>query len=168
MQRWILCGQYLPIFGNCFVHTSSVHLIIPFTASMKTLFQVRLPVPYGPYHSLFQVRLPMPCHSRDYPILPNLRSCLFRFHMNNAAAALNLCVVLICSHLIILPVSLQSWEDISTSSVQSGDRQQSMAFRCKSCWGIFDSTASYRQHSIHCWAQGTEYADPSNMAEFTF
>ena len=61
-------------------------------------------------------------------------------------------------------------EKINTSSVQSGGGQQSFAFKCKSCRGIFDSTGSYSQHehSIHHLPQGTGRADPSNIAEFTF
>ena len=40
LQRWILCCQYLLIFGNRFVHTSSA-LIILIEASLKTLSQHR-------------------------------------------------------------------------------------------------------------------------------
>ena len=41
-----------------------------------------------------------------------------------------------------------------------------LQMQCKSCRGIFDRTASYSL--IHQLAQGTGFADPSNMANFTF
>ena len=56
----------------------------------------------------------------------------------------------------------------NTGSVLSGGGQQSIAFKCKCCSGVFDSTAAYRQHRIHPLAQGKGCADPHNMAEFTF
>ena len=63
---------------------------------------------------------------------------------------------------------LETMRRSKSGSVQPGGGQQSIAFKCKSCRGIFDSTASYRQHRIHHLAQSTGCSDPSNMAEFTF
>ena len=41
----------------------------------------------GSYNRIFNtaVRTPVPWQSRGYPILPDLRNCLFLVHMNNAA-----------------------------------------------------------------------------------
>ena len=68
----------------------------------------------------------------------------------------------------LMPLQMIMIETLKSGSIQSGGGQQYTAFKCKSCRGIFDSTASYRQHRINKLAQGTGCVDPSNMAEFTF
>ena len=54
------------------------------------------------------------------------------------------------------------------TSLQSGGGQQSIAFQCKSCFGVFDSTNAYRAHRVHRLAVGTGCADPLSMTELTF
>jgi len=54
------------------------------------------------------------------------------------------------------------------ASFQSGGGQQSIAFKCKSCAGVFDSMAAYRAHRVHRTAIGTGCEDPRSMIELTY
>ncbi len=54
------------------------------------------------------------------------------------------------------------------ASYQSSGGQQSIAFKCKSCAGVFDSMTAYRAHSVHRLAIGTGCDDlRSSMTELT-
>jgi hypothetical protein len=53
-------------------------------------------------------------------------------------------------------------------SNQPGGGQQSIAFKCKICAGVFDSMTAYRAHRVHRLAIGTGCADLRSMTKLTF
>ena len=55
-----------------------------------------------------------------------------------------------------------------SASFQPGGGQQSIAFKCKSCAGVFDSMTAYRAHRVHRLAIGTGCDDLRSMTELTF